>query len=79
MRQATIGFQLGGERHSELILFEDERALQEFTKGNFEFGADAQAIVITASAGAKTGTTGSSAGASGGKKNAKTVGATTRV
>jgi lipid-binding SYLF domain-containing protein len=74
MTQATIGFQLGGETYSELILFEDERALQEFTKGNFEFGADAQVIAITASAGAKAGTTGTSAGASGGKKDAKTVG-----
>ncbi len=74
MTQATVGFQLGGEAYSELILFEDERALKEFTKGNFEFGADVQVIAITASAGAKTGTTGSSAGTSGGKKDAKTVG-----
>jgi lipid-binding SYLF domain-containing protein len=74
MTQVTVGFQLGGEAYSEMILFEDERALNEFTKGNFEFGADVQAVAITASAGAKASTTGSSAGASGGKNNAKTVG-----
>lgn len=74
MTQVTVGFQLGGESYSEMILFEDERALKDFTKGNFEFGADVQATAITASAGAKASTTGTSAGASGGKKNATTVG-----
>ena len=42
--------------------------------GNFEFGANVQAIAITASAGASAGTTGSSAGASAGKSDASTVG-----
>ena len=74
MTQVTVGAQLGGEAYSEMIFFEDERALKEFTSGNFEFGADAHAVAITAAAGAKTGTTGSSAGASGGKKDAATVG-----
>jgi lipid-binding SYLF domain-containing protein len=74
MTQVTVGLQLGGEAYSELILFEDERALNEFTKGNFEFGADVQAIAITASAGAQAGTTGTSAGASAGKKDATTTG-----
>jgi lipid-binding SYLF domain-containing protein len=74
MTQVTVGLQLGGEAYSEMILFEDERALKEFTKGNFEFGADVQAIAITASAGAQASTTGTSAGASAGKKDATTVG-----
>jgi lipid-binding SYLF domain-containing protein len=74
MTQVTVGLQLGAEAYSEMILFEDERALKEFTKGNFEFGAGAQAIAITASAGAQVGTTGTSAGASAGKRDAKTVG-----
>lgn len=74
MTQVTVGLQLGAEAYSEMILFEDERALKEFTKGNFEFGADVQAIAITASAGAQAGTTGTSAGASAGKKDAKTMG-----
>jgi lipid-binding SYLF domain-containing protein len=74
MTQVTVGFQLGGEAYSELILFENPQALKDFTSGNFEFGADVSAVAITAAAGAKAGTTGSSAGASGGKKDATTKG-----
>jgi lipid-binding SYLF domain-containing protein len=74
MTQVSIGAQIGGEAYSEMIFFEDERALKEFTSGNFEFGADAKATAITASAGASAKTSGSSAGASGGKKDATTAG-----
>jgi len=74
MTQLTIGFQLGGEAFSQIIFFEDKRAFDEFTSGNFEFSADASAIAITASAKASATTTGSSATASGGKKDATTVG-----
>ena len=73
--QVSFGLQLGGQAYSEIIFFEDQRALKDFTSGNFEFGAEASAVAITAAAGAKANTTGSSAGASGGKKDAKTVGA----
>ena len=75
MTQVTIGFQLGAEGFSEIIFFEDKRALQEFTQGNFEFGAEAQAVAITAGASAKANTTGSSTGVSGGKNDAKTASA----
>jgi lipid-binding SYLF domain-containing protein len=74
LSQVTVGLQLGGQAYSEMIFFEDERALDEFTKGNFEFGADASAVAITAAAGVKASTTGNSAGASGGKNDAATVG-----
>ncbi|RZI40711.1 hypothetical protein EGT07_22465 [Herbaspirillum sp. HC18] len=74
LSQVTVGLQLGGQAYSEIILFENEKALKDFTKGNFEFGADASAVAITAAAGAKANTSGSSAGISGGKKDAKTVG-----
>jgi len=74
MSQVSVGFQLGGQAYSEIIFFEDQRALQEFTRGNFEFGADAFAVAITAAAGGKTTTTGSTAGVSGGKNDAATVG-----
>jgi len=74
MMQATIGFQLGGTGFSEVVFFQDKRALSEFTNGNFEFGAEAQATAITASAGASANTSGSSATASGGKNNATTAG-----
>lgn len=74
MIQATIGFQLGGTGFSEVIFFQDKRALDEFTSGEFEFGAEAQATAITASAGASANTAGSSATASGTKNNATTKG-----
>ncbi|MBW2503011.1 MAG: lipid-binding SYLF domain-containing protein, partial [Deltaproteobacteria bacterium] len=70
MFQATIGFQLGASGFSEVIFFKDKRALDEFTRGSFEFGADAQVTVITAAAQASANTSGSSATASGGKNNA---------
>ncbi|CAM2143955.1 Ysc84 actin-binding domain-containing protein [Pararobbsia alpina] len=74
MTQITVGLQLGGQVYSELILFENEEALNAFTAGNFEFGADANAIAITASAGAQAGTTGTSTNVSGGKKDASAGG-----
>ncbi|WP_041523909.1 lipid-binding SYLF domain-containing protein [Gilvimarinus agarilyticus] len=65
MTQLSIGFQLGGQAFSEIIFFENKRSFDDFTEGNFEFGAQASAVAITAGANAKIGTTGMSAGASG--------------
>jgi lipid-binding SYLF domain-containing protein len=74
MTQVSVGLQAGGEAYSEIIFFHDKRALDEFTSGNFEFGAGVNAIAITAAASANTGSSGSGAAASGGKKDAKTAG-----
>jgi lipid-binding SYLF domain-containing protein len=74
MTQLTVGFQFGGQAFSQIIFFEDERAFTQFTSGNFEFGAQATAVAITAGASAAATTTGQSAGASGGKNDAKSVG-----
>ena len=74
MSQLTAGLQLGGQGYSQVIFFEDERALKEFTSGKFEFGAEASAVAITAAVGGKASSGGSSIGASGGKNDAKTVG-----
>jgi len=74
MTQLSFGWQAGAQGYSLIIFFEDERAFNEFTSGNFEFGAKASAVAITAGASAGAGTGGSSAGASGGKKDATTVG-----
>jgi lipid-binding SYLF domain-containing protein len=71
--QGSLGFQMGAQAFSQIIFFEDKRAFDEFTSGNFEFGADANVVAITAGASAQTTTTGTSAGASGGKSNASTV------
>ena len=74
MTQVSVGLQLGGQAYSEVIFFQDSRALKEFTSGSFEFGADASVVAITAAANASASTTGASAGASGGKRDATTVG-----
>jgi lipid-binding SYLF domain-containing protein len=74
MNQLSAGFQIGAQVYSQVIFFEDARALEDFTSGNFEFGAKAGAVAITAGASAGAGTTGSSATASGGEHNAITAG-----
>ena len=74
MTQVSVGLLAGGEAFREIIFFEDQRAYDDFTKGSFEFGADARAVAITAAAGATAGTTGTSADASGGQKDATTSG-----
>ena len=52
MSQATIGLQLGGQKYAQFIFFRDEVALGHFRRGNFEFGAQASAVAITAGASA---------------------------
>jgi len=69
--KATIGFQLGGQAFSQIIFFEDKRAYDEFTSGDFEFDASASAVAITAGAQAKAGTEGATAGASAGPATGK--------
>ena len=74
MSQLSIGFQAGAEGFSEMIFFQDKRSFDEFTSGNFELGANVSAVVITAAASGTATTTGSTATASGGKKDAATAG-----
>ena len=74
MGQISVGFQAGGKAYSQIIFFEDKRALDEFESGTFEFAAGASAVAITAGASASAGTSGASAGASAGKKNARATG-----
>jgi len=72
--QVSVGFQAGGRAYSMIIFFEDKRAYEEFTQGNFEFGADVNATAITAAASGQAGTTGASSGASRGPNDATTSG-----
>jgi lipid-binding SYLF domain-containing protein len=74
MTQLSIGFQAGGQGYSQIIFLQDKRAFDEFTSGNFEFGANVNAVVITAAASGSAGTTGTTGTASGGKKDAATAG-----
>jgi lipid-binding SYLF domain-containing protein len=67
--EGSIGFQIGAEAFSEIIFFKDKWAYQRFISGNFEFDVTAQAVAVTAGAGAQAGTTGTSAGASAGPRS----------
>lgn len=74
MSQLSIGFQAGGQAFSQIVFLQDKRSFDEFTSGNFEFGAGVGAVALTAAAGAQATTGGSGASASGGKKDAATAG-----
>jgi lipid-binding SYLF domain-containing protein len=71
MTQLTVGAQLGGQAYSQIIFFQNKRAFDEFTAGNFEFGAQATAVAITAGASVQTTTGGSGIAASGTPSHAK--------
>jgi lipid-binding SYLF domain-containing protein len=74
MNLLSAGFQAGAKAYSEIIFFEDKRALDAFESGNFEFGADASAVAVTAGAEAGAGTTGTNSEASADSSNANTKG-----
>jgi hypothetical protein len=76
MTQLSVGFALGGETYRQIIFFENKSAFDQFSTGNFEFGANASAVAITSSASAQTSTGGGSGAAvsSGGDKQTKTAG-----
>ncbi len=52
LSQVSIGLQLGGQVYSEYIMFKDEAAFVNFSRGNFEMGAQVSAVVLTAGASA---------------------------
>lgn len=52
LKQITLGFQAGGQSFVEVIFFKDKTAFDDFTRGNFEFGAQASAVVLSAGASA---------------------------
>lgn len=70
----SAGLQAGAKAYSEIIFFEDKRALDEFESGHFQFGANASAVAITAGAEAGAGTNGVSSEASAASSNANTSG-----
>ncbi len=53
LKQVTIGFQVGGQSFIEVIFFKDKTAFDDFTRENFEFGAEASAVAFSAEASAK--------------------------
>jgi hypothetical protein len=66
MFQASIGPQLGGQIYKMIIFFETEREYQQFITTDFEFGASANVVAITASAGAAISTIDNNIGMSAG-------------
>ena len=52
LTQLTFGFQWGGQAYSEFIFFKDDVALADFKRGNYELGAQASAVAVTAGASA---------------------------
>lgn len=52
LSQVSIGLQLGGQVYSEYIMFKDEAAFVNFSRGNFEMGAQVSAVALTVGASA---------------------------
>jgi len=50
LKQASFGFQAGGQQYSEVIFFENKTAFDNFTNGKLKFDAQASAVAITAGA-----------------------------
>lgn len=52
--QGTFGAQIGAQNFAQIIFFQDEVALRNFQRGNYEFSAQATAVAATAGAAATT-------------------------
>jgi lipid-binding SYLF domain-containing protein len=52
MSGGSIGFTAGGQKASEVVVFEDKAAMDRFRKGEMTFGANANAVIATAGAAA---------------------------
>lgn len=50
LKQGSVGLELGGETFSELILLHDPDDVARLKTGNFDLGADASAVALTAGA-----------------------------
>lgn len=50
LQQASVGAQIGGQTFRELIVFENQAALDRFKRGKLEFAANASAVALKAGA-----------------------------
>jgi len=50
MTQASVGLQLGGQRYTEIIFFENQNALDKFKASEMAFDAQASAVALEAGA-----------------------------
>ena len=46
MNQISVGLQAGGQAFREVIFFKDKTALDDFTRGNFEFQGGLSAVAL---------------------------------
>lgn len=47
LTQASVGFQLGGQTYSEVIVFQDKDAMDRFKRNPLDFGAIASAVIAS--------------------------------
>ncbi len=52
--QGTLGLQAGGQTYSEVIVLENEAAMERFKQNDVNFGANASAIIANSGAAANT-------------------------
>lgn len=52
LSQGSIGLQLGGQAYTEVIVFENQAAVDKFKAGNLAFAAQATAVALKSGAGA---------------------------
>jgi lipid-binding SYLF domain-containing protein len=57
IKQASVGAQVGGESFSELIVIRDLNQVRSLESGNWNLGAHADAVALTAGAGASANVT----------------------
>jgi lipid-binding SYLF domain-containing protein len=48
----SLGLTVGGQKYSELVVFENKAAMDRFKKGEMNFGANANAVIAKSGAGA---------------------------
>jgi len=46
LKQASIGFQFGGQQYSEVIFFKNKKSFENFINGNLKFNAQASAVAL---------------------------------
>ena len=52
LKQATIGLQVGGQTDHELIIFQNQKALDRFKTGQYSLAANVSAVILKANAAA---------------------------
>jgi lipid-binding SYLF domain-containing protein len=54
LHHASVGAVAGGQAYHELVIFNDQKALDDLKSGRFDFGAQASAVVLRTGAAATT-------------------------